>query len=75
MTGLPRASSVALRAAGKDTQAYQPNHGPHGYNFGIPRVIPETAESTADAVQLIKKHFDPVGLVLDPSEILECVSF
>jgi hypothetical protein len=61
MTGLPGASSDALRAAGKEAQAYHPDNGPRGFDFGIPRVIPETAESTAHAVEFIKKHFDAVG--------------
>jgi acetyl esterase/lipase len=51
----------ALRAAGKEAQAYHPDNGPHGFYFGIPRVIPETAESTAHAVAFIKEHFRTPG--------------
>jgi dipeptidyl aminopeptidase/acylaminoacyl peptidase len=48
----------ALRAGGKEAEIYHPDNGPHGFYFGIPKVIPETAESTRQAVAFIKKHFD-----------------
>jgi dipeptidyl aminopeptidase/acylaminoacyl peptidase len=48
----------ALRATGREAEAYHPDNGPHGFYFGIPKVIPETAESTRHAVAFIKKHFD-----------------
>jgi dipeptidyl aminopeptidase/acylaminoacyl peptidase len=51
----------ALRATGREAEAYHPDDGPHGFYFGIPRVIPETAESTGHAVAFIKKHFDATG--------------
>ncbi len=46
-----------LRAAGKQAEAYHPDNGPHGFYWGLPRPIPETAESTGRAVAFIKKHF------------------
>jgi dipeptidyl aminopeptidase/acylaminoacyl peptidase len=51
----------ALRASGKEAEAYHPDNGPHGFYFGIPKVIPETAESTRQAIAFIKKHFDAAG--------------
>ena len=51
----------ALRATGREAEAYHPDNGPHGFYFGIPKVIPETAESTGHAVAFIKKHFDVTG--------------
>jgi dipeptidyl aminopeptidase/acylaminoacyl peptidase len=51
----------ALRASGREAEAYHPDNGPHGFYFGIPKVIPETAESTAHAVAFIKKHFEAAG--------------
>jgi hypothetical protein len=51
----------ALRARGREAEVYHPDNGPHGFYFGIPKVIPETAESTSRAVAFIKKHFDAVG--------------
>lgn len=46
-----------VRAAGKEAETYHPDNGPHGFYVGIPKVIPETAESTKRAVAFIKKHF------------------
>lgn len=46
-----------LRAAGKQAETYHPDNGPHGFYWGIPRAIPETAESTRRAVAFIKQHF------------------
>ena len=46
-----------LRAAGKEVDTYHPANGPHGFYVGLPRPIPETAESTRRAVLFIKKHF------------------
>jgi dipeptidyl aminopeptidase/acylaminoacyl peptidase len=51
----------ALRAQGATTETYHPDNGPHGFYFGIPKVIPETAESTSRAVAFIKKHFEAGG--------------
>ncbi len=51
----------ALRGTGREAETYHPDNGPHGFYFGIPKVIPETAESTAHAVAFIKKHFDATG--------------
>jgi dipeptidyl aminopeptidase/acylaminoacyl peptidase len=51
----------ALRATGREVEAYHPDNGPHGFYFGVPKVIPETAESTGRAVAFIKKHFDAAG--------------
>jgi len=48
----------ALRAAGTEAETYHPDNGPHGFYWGIPKVIPETAESTRRALAFIKKHFD-----------------
>jgi dipeptidyl aminopeptidase/acylaminoacyl peptidase len=48
----------ALRAAGKEAEIWHPDNGPHGFYFGLPQVIPETAESTRQAIAFIKKHFD-----------------
>jgi acetyl esterase/lipase len=47
-----------LHAAGKKAESYHPDNGPHGFYVGLPRVIPETAESTRRAVAFIKQHFD-----------------
>jgi dipeptidyl aminopeptidase/acylaminoacyl peptidase len=47
-----------LRAAGKEAEAYHPDNGPHGFYWGSPKVIPETAESTRRSVAFIKKHFE-----------------
>ncbi len=47
-----------LRAAGKEVEAYHPDNGPHGFYVGLPRPIPETAESTRRAVAFIKRHFE-----------------
>ena len=46
-----------LRAAGKEAETYHPDNGPHGFYVGLPQPIPETAESTRQAVTFIKKHF------------------
>jgi dipeptidyl aminopeptidase/acylaminoacyl peptidase len=51
----------ALRASGRQAEVYHPDNGPHGFYFGIPKVIPETAESTKRAVAFIKKHFEAAG--------------
>ncbi len=47
-----------LRAAGKEAETYHPDNGPHGFYVGLPRPIPETAESTRRAVAFIKMHFE-----------------
>lgn len=47
-----------LRAAGKEAETYHPDNGPHGFYVGLPRPIPETAESTHRAVAFIKMHFE-----------------
>jgi dipeptidyl aminopeptidase/acylaminoacyl peptidase len=49
-----------LRAAGKQADAYHPDNGPHGFYVGLPRIIPETAESTRRAVAFLKSHFAAV---------------
>ena len=46
-----------VRAIGKRTGSYHPNNGPHGFYWGIPRTIPETAESTRRAVEFIAQCF------------------
>ena len=46
-----------LKAAGKEIESYHPDNGPHGFYVGLPKVIPETAESTRQAVAFIKKWF------------------
>jgi dipeptidyl aminopeptidase/acylaminoacyl peptidase len=51
----------ALRATGREAEVYHPDNGPHGFYFGIPKVIPETAVSTERAVAFIKKHFEAAG--------------
>jgi acetyl esterase/lipase len=48
----------AMRAARHEAEAYHPDNGPHGFYFGIPQVIPETAESTRLTVAFIKRVFD-----------------
>jgi len=50
-----------LHGKGIETETYHPDNGPHGFYFGIPQVIPETAESTKQAVEFIKKRFEGVG--------------
>src|ERR1019366_8882955 len=47
-----------LRAAGKSADTYHPDNGPHGFYWGIPKPIPETAESTRRAVAFIKQQFE-----------------
>ena len=47
-----------LRAVGKIAETYHPDNGPHGFYVGLPKSIPETAESTQRAVVFIKRHFD-----------------
>lgn len=47
-----------LRAAGIETETYHPDNGPHGFYVGLPRPIPETAESTRRAVAFLKRHFE-----------------
>jgi len=49
---------TALRAAGQEADAWHPENGPHGFYFGLPRVIPETAESTRHMVDFLKRHFE-----------------
>jgi dipeptidyl aminopeptidase/acylaminoacyl peptidase len=51
-----------LHAAGKQVDTYHPENGPHGFYVGLPRLIPETAESTRRAIAFIKAHFDAAGL-------------
>ena len=48
--------AAKLRAAGKEVELYLPDHGPHGFYFGNPR-IPETEEVARRAVAFIAKHF------------------
>jgi dipeptidyl aminopeptidase/acylaminoacyl peptidase len=48
----------AMRDSGQTADAYHPANGPHGFYFGLPQVIPETAESTRQTVAFIKRHFD-----------------
>jgi dipeptidyl aminopeptidase/acylaminoacyl peptidase len=50
----------AMKAAGHEADSYHPDNGPHGFYFGIPQTIPETAESTRHAVEFIKRHFAAV---------------
>jgi acetyl esterase/lipase len=50
-----------LRATRKQAEVYHPDNGPHGFYVGLPRPIPETAESTRRTVAFIKKHFERVG--------------
>jgi dipeptidyl aminopeptidase/acylaminoacyl peptidase len=50
----------AMNAAGHEAESYHPDNGPHGFYFGIPQTIPETAESTRRAVDFIKRHFAAV---------------
>jgi acetyl esterase/lipase len=46
----------ALRAAGKQVETYEPDHGGHSFYFGNPR-NPETQEATRRAVAFFKKCF------------------
>ncbi len=63
-----------LCAEGKQADAYHPDNGPHGFYVGLPRLIPETAESTRRAVAFIKRHFSKetdigsASLSADPAE-------
>lgn len=52
-----QAYATRLRAAGKETETYFPENGPHGFYFGHPSVIPETKEAAKRAVDFISKHF------------------
>jgi acetyl esterase/lipase len=47
----------AMRSAGKSVENYHPDNGPHGFYVGLPKVIPETAESTKRSVAFIKQCF------------------
>jgi acetyl esterase/lipase len=47
-----------LRAAGKEVETYHPDNGPHGFYVGLPRPIPETAESTRRAIAFLKVYFE-----------------
>jgi acetyl esterase/lipase len=47
-----------LRSLGKEAETYHPDNGPHGFYFAVPKAIPETAESTRQAIAFIKKHFE-----------------
>ena len=55
------ADESAMRAAGYEAKGYHPDSGPHGFYFGIPHVIPETAESTRHTMAFIKWHVDMNG--------------
>jgi len=46
-----------VQTTGKRTESYHPDNGPHGFYWGIPRPIPETAESTRRAVEFIAQCF------------------
>jgi fermentation-respiration switch protein FrsA (DUF1100 family) len=46
-----------VRGTGKRAESYHPDNGPHGFYWGIPRTIPETAESTRRAVEFIAQRF------------------
>lgn len=48
----------AMRGVGREAETYHPDNGPHGFYFGLPQVIPETAESTRQTVAFIKRQFD-----------------
>jgi len=50
----------AMQAAGHEADSYHPDNGPHGFYFGLPQTIPETAESTRHAVEFIKRQFAAV---------------
>ena len=46
-----------LRAAGKEVETYMPEHAPHGFYFGSPKVLdPETGEAARRAVAFVRKH-------------------
>jgi dipeptidyl aminopeptidase/acylaminoacyl peptidase len=47
-----------LRAAGKEAETFHPDNGPHGFYVGLPRPIPETAESTRRTIAFLKVHFE-----------------
>lgn len=49
-----------LKSLGKEVETYHPDNGPHGFYVGLPKVIPETAESTRATVAFLKKHFAAV---------------
>ena len=51
----------AFLRPGHAAEAYHPDNGPHGFYFGLPKIIPETAESTHKIVAFIKRHFEAVG--------------
>jgi len=51
----------ALGKANIEVETYHPDNGPHGFYWGIPQVIPETAVSTERTVAFIKKHFELAG--------------
>jgi dipeptidyl aminopeptidase/acylaminoacyl peptidase len=50
----------AMNAAGHEAVSYHPDNGPHGFYFGLPQTIPETAESTRHAIEFIKRQFAAV---------------
>jgi dipeptidyl aminopeptidase/acylaminoacyl peptidase len=47
-----------VRATGKPTDTYHPDNGPHGFYWGLPKAIPETAESTRRIVAFIARLFE-----------------
>ena len=61
-----------LRSIGKEAETYHPDNGPHGFYVGLPKQIPETAESTRHAISFIKKHFavadERNGMILVPTK-------
>ncbi|MCX7016975.1 MAG: prolyl oligopeptidase family serine peptidase, partial [Candidatus Sumerlaeota bacterium] len=50
-----------LRAAGKEVDTYFPDNGPHGFYFGSPQEIPETAVAAQRMVEFITKQFAKVA--------------
>jgi dipeptidyl aminopeptidase/acylaminoacyl peptidase len=50
-----------VRAGGKEAETWHPDNGPHGFYFGLPKTIPETADATRHAIAFIKKQFEAVA--------------
>jgi dienelactone hydrolase len=56
---------VKLRAAGAHVETWFPDYGPHGFYFGSPREIGETAEAARKAVDFIRTYFNAGGSSFD----------
>ena len=47
-----------VRSGGHEAETFHPDNAPHGFYFGLPQVIPETAEATQRAIDFIRTQFE-----------------